>query len=116
MLYLVGGVARAGKSQVATTMNNKYQIPWLSLDTLRWGLGKGAPSLQIDSNNDDQKDAARIWPIVEAMSDNILFDGRSYLIEGGIVMSRATGEPLITAQQVMLLRSYVKLLCSPNIQ
>jgi hypothetical protein len=31
-------------------------------------------------------------------------------------MSRAVEEPLITAQQIMLLRSYVKLLFSPRAQ
>ena len=30
-------------------------------------------------------------------------------------MSRVVGEPLITPQQVMLLRSYVKLLFSPKV-
>jgi hypothetical protein len=38
----------------------------------------------------------------------------SAVIEGGIIMSRAVEEPLITAQQIMLLRSYVKLLFSPE--
>ena len=82
MLYVVGGVARAGKSQVATAMNNKFGVPWLSLDALRWGLGKAAPILGIDSDNDDREDAERIWPIIEAMAENILFDGRDYLMEG----------------------------------
>ena len=31
-------------------------------------------------------------------------------------MARATAEPKLTAQQVMLFRSYVKLLFSPNLQ
>lgn len=45
-----------------------------------------------------------------------LADMVSGVVEGGIIMSRAVGEPAITAQQVLLLRSYVKLLFSPRLQ
>ena len=58
--------------------------------------------------------------VVYRLNDDVdldqLSDMVSSVIEGGIVMSRAVGEPLITAQQVMLLRSYVKLLFSPRVQ
>lgn len=54
------------------------------------------------------------------MNDSVdldhLSDMVSSVIEGGIVMSRAVGEPHITAQQVILLRSYLKLLFSPRVQ
>lgn len=59
---------------------------------------------------------AEVYPLRDNVDLDHLADMVSSVIEGGIVMSRATGEPLITAQQVMLLRSYVKLLFSPNIQ
>jgi TetR/AcrR family transcriptional repressor of nem operon len=39
-----------------------------------------------------------------------LADMVSAVIEGGLVVSRALGEPAVTTQQVLLLRSYVKLL------
>lgn len=45
-----------------------------------------------------------------------LADMVSSVIEGGIVMSRAVSEPSITARQIMLLRSYVKLLFSPRLK
>ena len=40
----------------------------------------------------------------------------SSIVEGGIVMLRAMGDPLITSRQIMLLRSYVKLLFAPKLQ
>ena len=43
-----------------------------------------------------------------------LADMVSAIIEGGIILARAVDEPKLTAQQVMLLRSYVKLLYSPR--
>ena len=51
---------------------------------------------------------------VYEMNDNVdlahLADMVSVVVEGGIVLSRAVGEPKLTSAQVMLLRSYVKLL------
>ncbi|WP_338240911.1 TetR/AcrR family transcriptional regulator [Aurantiacibacter hainanensis] len=44
-----------------------------------------------------------------------LADMVSTLLEGGIVVARALDEPLITSQQVNLLRSYVKLLYQPGL-
>jgi TetR/AcrR family transcriptional repressor of nem operon len=40
----------------------------------------------------------------------------SSVIEGGIVMARAVSEPSMTARQIMLLRSYVRLLFSPRLK
>ena len=58
---------------------------------------------------------AEIYPMKDAVDLDQLSDMVSSVIEGGIVMSRAMGEPSITAQQVLLLRSYVKLLISPKV-
>ncbi|MFN0265009.1 TetR/AcrR family transcriptional regulator [Tepidamorphus sp. 3E244] len=38
----------------------------------------------------------------------------SNTVEGGIVMSKAVGEPKVLAQQVLLLRSYIRLLFAPG--
>ena len=39
-----------------------------------------------------------------------LADMVSAVVEGGIVMARAMNEPMVTAQQILMLRSYIKLL------
>ena len=43
-----------------------------------------------------------------------LADMVSAIIEGGLILSRAVEEPSVTAQQVRLLQSYVKLLFVPK--
>lgn len=55
-------------------------------------------------------------PPREPVDRDALADMVSAVVEGGIVMSKALGEPQVTAQQVMLLRSYIKLLFSPGLQ
>ncbi len=42
-----------------------------------------------------------------------LADMVSAVVEGGIVMSRAMDDPHVTAQQILLFRSYIKLLFKP---
>ena len=57
-----------------------------------------------------------VYPLRDEVDLDHLSDMVSSVIEGGIVMSRAVGDPLITAQQVMLLRSYLKLLFTPQLR
>ncbi len=59
-------------------------------------------------------EVAEVYPVNDDVDLDHLADMVSSVIEGGLVMSRAVGEPLITAQQILLLRSYVKLLFSPG--
>lgn len=50
----------------------------------------------------------------DGVDRDALADMVSTILEGGIVMARALNEPLITSQQVYLLRSYIKLLYKPD--
>jgi AcrR family transcriptional regulator len=59
---------------------------------------------------------ASTYPINDNVDLDHLADMVSSVVEGGIIMSRALGDPLITSQQIMLLRSYVKFLFAPRIQ
>ena len=57
-----------------------------------------------------------VYPANDAVDLDDLADMVSSVIEGGIVMARAVSEPSITARQIMLLRSYVRLLFSPRLK
>ncbi len=43
-----------------------------------------------------------------------LADMVSAVVEGGLVLGRATGEPRILSEQILLVRSYIKLLFTPD--
>ncbi len=62
------------------------------------------------------EEIAQVYPMRDDVELEHLADFVSSVVEGGIVMARAVGDPLITSQQVMLLRSYIKLLFEPRIQ
>jgi TetR/AcrR family transcriptional repressor of nem operon len=57
-----------------------------------------------------------VYPMRDDVEIDHLSDMVGSIVEGGIVMSRAMGDPLITSQPIMLLRSYVKLLFAPKLQ
>lgn len=59
-------------------------------------------------------DILAAYPPREAVEPDQLADMVSAVVEGGIVMARALEQPEVTSQQVLLLRSYVKLLFSPQ--
>lgn len=57
---------------------------------------------------------AASYPPNDDVDFDALSDFVSTVVEGGLVMSRSLGDPTITAAQVMILRSYVKLLFQPQ--
>ena len=62
------------------------------------------------------QEVADIYPPHDEVDMDALADMVSAITEGGIVMSRGLGEPSITSQQILLLRSYFKLLFTPRAQ
>lgn len=53
------------------------------------------------------------YPPRDAVSNEALADMVSNTVEGAIIMSKALNEPKVLAEQILLLRSYVKLLFQP---
>lgn len=82
MLYLVGGVARTGKSTIAQRFLAQTGTPYFVLDYLMMGCAGGAPSLGIDPNEGDLQTAAKLTPIIKAMATAMLENGETYLLEG----------------------------------
>ncbi len=56
---------------------------------------------------------SKIYPPRDKVDLEALADMVSSTVEGGIVMSKALGQPKILAEQILLFRSYVKLLFLP---
>lgn len=82
MLYLIGGSSRSGKTLLAKNILKERQIPYLSLDWLMMGFNDGIPEYGIHHLLMPDEIAQKIWPFLQGMIDNMLFDGMDYVIEG----------------------------------
>jgi hypothetical protein len=82
MLYIIGGCSRSGKSLLAERMRTRHNVPWFPLDALKMGLHLGAPLLGVHPDDDDLETADRMWPVIKGAIENLIFDGRDYLVEG----------------------------------
>ena len=58
-------------------------------------------------------DIIKVYPLNDDVDLDDLADFVSTVVEGGITMAKSLGEPQITGAQVMILRSYIKLLFTP---
>ena len=98
MLYIVGGCSRSGKSLLAERMRLRHNVPWFPLDALKMGLHLGAPLLGVHPNDDDLETADRMWPIIKGVMENLIFDGRDYLVEGVNLRPKAVADFIKNAE------------------
>lgn len=61
------------------------------------------------------EDIVAIYPLRDEVDLDDVADMISSSVEGGIVMSKALKEPAVLGNQLLLLRSYIKLLFSPTV-
>ena len=59
------------------------------------------------------EEIAERYPPREPVNMDALADMVSNTVEGGIVMSKAVGDPAVLSEQILLFRSYIKLLFLP---
>ncbi len=59
------------------------------------------------------EEIAEVYPKKDDVDLEALADMVSNTVEGGIIMSKALGEPKVLAEQILLLRSYIKMLFLP---
>jgi hypothetical protein len=86
MIYLIGGVPRAGKSTIANSLLRARGIPYLGLDYLKMAFARTMPELEIDPDADDARTASQLWPFVEAMIVTMIENDQDYTFEGVYIL------------------------------
>jgi hypothetical protein len=95
MLYLLGGIPRAGKSIIARKMLWETKTPYFSLDYLMMGLANGVPQLGVDPFAPLNTTGEKLWPLVKEMCVSIINIGVDYVIEGAQLLPRLVNELLL---------------------
>lgn len=86
MLYIIGGTSRSGKTMLTRRIHQQMNIPYLSTDWLMMGFNDGIPDYGIHHLLWPDQIAEKMWPFLHGMTDNMLFDGMNYLIEGEAIL------------------------------
>jgi len=116
MIYLIGGAPKCGKTTLAKRLAEKYQIPWISADTLQnivWaytpkekretlfphshlrgesndGFYSKYPAEQIVKNYITQGEAT--YSAIKMMAETYLTDGDDFIVEGYQVTPEVVNE------------------------
>lgn len=83
MLYLIGGAARSGKTQIARRLLSRHRVPCFCVDYVVTALEQGAPELGISLEVPHEERARIAWPRIEPLLRTIVEMEPAYTVEGG---------------------------------
>lgn len=87
MVYLIGGVARSGKSQLRKLLLTEYQLSGIGTDAIRYVLMKTNPNLGLSYDNTPDINGPIMWPYIESLVDEYLNNSNeNYVIEGDVLL------------------------------
>ncbi len=90
MLYLLSGTSRSGKTMIAKKILKQSGIPYLSLDWIVMGFTNGMPQCGIHDKLFPDEIAEQLWKFLQAMCENMLWEGEDYVIEGEAILPELT--------------------------
>ena len=82
MIYILGGIAKSGKTTIAKEFNKRYNIPYFSTDYIMMMLHRGNNELDIDPTEGDSIVATKLEPYIYGMLKTMIENKVNYLIEG----------------------------------
>jgi len=65
MIYLIGGIARSGKTLVRKEILKRYKISGIGTDSIRYMLSQTQPELGIDHNKPSTHNGPLMWPYLD---------------------------------------------------
>jgi hypothetical protein len=82
MIYIVSGIAKAGKTFIAHRILKEKGVSVFSTDWLMMALAKAEPSHAVDADADDKVVAKALEPYLAAMIATMVANGTDQVIEG----------------------------------
>lgn len=86
MIYLIGGAARVGKSNLAKRLLEKNKVPFFSTDALVHTLKKLAPNLGVTDELPYPEIGERFFPYLEMLVRHMGFGTSDYCFEGEVIL------------------------------
>lgn len=82
MIYLIGGIAKSGKSFLARRMTAQTGIPHFSTDYLMMSLFRANPGAGVDPEDPDEVVSRALEPYLHGMVRAMAENGIDYILEG----------------------------------
>jgi len=82
MIYLIGGISKSGKSYIAKSIMDKYNIPFFSTDFLLWSLGSNNNDGLFNYYSPDKEVSVIMEPYLLKIIYFLNRNENDYLIEG----------------------------------
>lgn len=87
MIYLIGGVARSGKSIIRKKLLEEYKISGIGTDSIRYMLSNTNPELGIDDKKLCTHNGPLMWPYLDNLIYELLeYSNENFVIEGDVLL------------------------------
>lgn len=86
MIYLIGGAARVGKSNLAKRLLERNKVPFFPTDALVHTLKNVAPSLGVSDELPYPEIGEKFFPFLEMLVKHVGFGVRDYCFEGEVLL------------------------------
>ncbi len=81
MIYLIGGVAKGGKTYIAKKIMKEKNIPYFSTDFLLWSLSDRS-SFGLKHSDPDYIASPILEPFITSIIDYLIWNEDEYVLEG----------------------------------
>ena len=93
MIYLIGGIARSGKTILRKEILNTYKISGIGTDSIRYVLSHTQPELGIDHNKPSTHNGPLMWPYIDNLIEHLIkYDNEDFVIEGDVLLPEYLGK------------------------
>ncbi|MEI7604477.1 MAG: hypothetical protein WCJ19_05670 [bacterium] len=82
MIYLIGGVPRAGKTTLRKFLFERMNIPGTDTDSMIELLQESYPELDVKFGMPQEVNEKRLWPYIKTLIGQNLKQGIDYVIDG----------------------------------
>ncbi len=88
-IYLIGGVARSGKSKLRKLLLVKNNVSGIGTDAIRYMLMKSTPELGLSYESLPEVNGQIMWPYIDALIEEYMKNtNENFVIEGDVLLPK----------------------------
>lgn len=92
MIILIGGNSSVGKTYMAQTLLEKYNMPYLSIDHLKMGLYRSGRDFGFTPMDSIEVISGKLWPILKGIIMTNIENNQHLIMEGCYILPQNVRE------------------------